>query len=49
MGILLTGTEAAAGGAMSVVGFAVYFVFIFGALWFFMIRPQKKEQKDQMP
>ncbi|MCR5256123.1 MAG: preprotein translocase subunit YajC [Acetatifactor sp.] len=44
MGILLTGTEAA-GGAMSVVGFAVYFVFIFGALWFFMIRPQKKEQK----
>jgi len=44
MGILLT--EAApvdAGG--SLLSMIVIWVALFGAMWFFMIRPQKKEQK----
>ena len=43
MGILLTAEAgAAAGGGIVMV---VYLGFIFGFLYFFMIRPQKKEQK----
>lgn len=45
MGILLTadaGTGVTAGGGIIMV---VYLVLIFGFLYFFMIRPQKKEQK----
>ena len=45
MGILLTGTEAAAGGTMSIVSLVVVYGLLFVALWFFFIRPQKKEQK----
>ncbi len=44
MGILLTGTAegTAAGGTLVMV---VYVVLIFGFLYFFMLRPQKKERK----
>ncbi len=42
MGILLT--EAAAGG-MSLISIVLVYVIMFGALWFFFMRPQKKEQK----
>jgi len=41
MGILLT--EAAPGGQGMIL--AIYLVVIFGFIYFFMIRPQKKEQK----
>lgn len=46
MSILLTDAAAAeAGGAMGLVmTFAIYAV-ILGAMWFFFMRPQKKEQK----
>lgn len=43
MGILLT--EAAAGGQGQGMILAIYLVVIFGFIYFFMIRPQKKEQK----
>lgn len=36
-------TEASAGGGMTLM--IVYIVVIFGAMYFFAIRPQKKEQK----
>lgn len=42
MGVLLT---EAAGGSMDGIVLVVYVVFIFGFLYFFMIRPQKKEEK----
>ena len=46
MNILLTTTEeAAAGGALGLfMTFGVYALLI-GAMWFFLMRPQKKEQK----
>lgn len=47
MGILLTEADAAAAGGGAGLGFVtilIYAVLIF-ALWFFMMRPQKKEQK----
>ncbi len=47
MGILLTTTEeaTAAGGAVGLImTFGIYAVLI-GAMWFFLMRPQKKEQK----
>ncbi len=47
MGILLT--EAAADPAMGtgglIGGSLLYLVVIFGAMWFFMMRPQSKEKK----
>lgn len=43
MGILLTAEAGAAAGSGIVM--VVYLVLIFGFLYFFMIRPQKKEQK----
>lgn len=46
MGILLTESEAAeAGSSVGMVGMIVIYVLIFGAMWFFLMRPQKKEQK----
>lgn len=47
MRVFLTEADAAAqqgGGASLLVMVAIYAV-LFGALWFFLIRPQKKEQK----
>ena len=41
MGMLLT--EAPAGG--NVVSLVIMYAVVIGAMWFFMIRPQKKEQK----
>ena len=47
MGILLSAADASAQGSMAGGGFImiIYIVLIFGFIWFFMIRPQKKEQK----
>lgn len=48
MGILLTMTEADATAAGNTAGFGmmiIIYVILFGALYFFMMRPQKKEQK----
>lgn len=42
MGILLT--EEMAGG-FGIGGMIVVYIAFFGVLWFFMMRPQKKEQK----
>lgn len=44
MGILLEGQEMAAGG-MSLVSIVLLYAVLFGVLWFFFMRPQKKEQK----
>lgn len=43
MGILLTEAEAA--GTMSLISMVVIYGLLFAAIWFFMMRPQKKEQK----
>lgn len=43
MGILLT--EADAAGTMSLISMVVIYGLLFAAIWFFMMRPQKKEQK----
>ncbi len=46
MSILLTDAAAAeAGGAMGLVMTFVIYAVILGAMWFFFMRPQKKEQK----
>ncbi len=48
MGILLTGEDAAAqagGGAGSMLAMVVVYGLFFLAIWFFLFRPQKKEQK----
>lgn len=42
MGMLLTEEVPAAGGGIVMI---IYIVLIFGAMYFIMIRPQKKEQK----
>lgn len=43
MNILLTGGEEV--GGMGMMGMVFYLVIIFGFLYFFMMRPQKKERK----
>ncbi len=43
MGILLTEAESA--GTMSLISMVVIYGLLFAAIWFFMMRPQKKEQK----
>lgn len=46
MGILLTEANAAAAGQTVSIGVTiVIYVALFGAMWFFLMRPQKKEQK----
>lgn len=46
MGILLTeSTEAAASGGMGLLSMVVIYGLFFLAIWFFLFRPQKKEQK----
>lgn len=46
MGILMTEAEAAnAGGAMGIVSMVLVYAVLIGAMWFFFMRPQKKEQK----
>ena len=50
MGILLTATGAAAEGATgiaAIIPLIAWFVIIIGFMYFFMIRPQKKEQKKK--
>jgi len=43
MSILLTTAEA--GGTMGLVMTFVIYALVIGAMWFFLMRPQKKEQK----
>lgn len=45
MGILLT-AEAGAAGQMG-ISMVIYFALIIGVFYFFMMRPQKKEQKQK--
>lgn len=45
MGILMTETQSAAGGTMGLVMTLVIYAILIGAMWFFFMRPQKKEQK----
>lgn len=40
--VLLAASET---GGLSIVSMIIIYAVLFGALWFFMIRPQKKEQK----
>ena len=49
MGILLTATGTAEGatGIAAIIPLIAWFVIIIGFMYFFMIRPQKKEQKRQ--
>ena len=49
MGILLTATGAAAEGATgiaAIIPLIAWFVIIIGIMYFFMIRPQNKKQKE---
>ena len=45
MSILLTDAAAETGGAAGLVMTFVIYAVILGAMWFFFMRPQKKEQK----
>lgn len=46
MGILLTESQAAAAGqSMGVISMVLIYAVLIGAMWFFFMRPQKKEQK----
>ena len=46
MGILLTEADAvAAGQTLGGIGLILMYALIFAAMWFFLMRPQKKEQK----
>lgn len=46
MGILLTAGEVPANaGAIGILGTVVLYGGLFAAMWFFLMRPQKKEQK----
>ena len=45
MGILLTEGAAAAGETVGLLGMFVVYGLLFFVMWFFFIRPQKKEQK----
>lgn len=47
MGVLLTTADQAAqaGATMSGIAMLIFYAVIIGAMWFFLMRPQKKEQK----
>ena len=45
MGILLTSDAAAAGQTIGLIGTIAIYAVLFGAMYFFLMRPQKKEQK----
>lgn len=46
MGILLSGDAAAAGGQTgSLFVIVIFYGLVFGAMWFFFVRPQKKQNK----
>ena len=47
MNLLLTDAAAAGQGTMSIVSLVLMLVIWFGILYFLMIRPQKKEQKQK--
>ncbi len=34
-------------GGMGAIGMIIYLVVIFGAMWFLLIRPQRKKQKEE--
>lgn len=45
--ILLAAEATEAKGGMGIVGIIIMYALIFGAMYFFMIRPQKKKQKEE--
>lgn len=45
MGILLTADPVAAGGSIGMIVTLGIYALVFGGMWFFFLRPQKKEQK----
>ncbi|MBQ8821258.1 MAG: preprotein translocase subunit YajC [Lachnospiraceae bacterium] len=45
MGIILTADAAAAGQSFGFIGSLIIMVLFYIVLWFFLMRPQKKEQK----
>ncbi len=45
MNILLTDAGVAAGNGMGGLIVIVFYAVVIGAMWFFLMRPQKKEQK----
>ena len=45
MNIMLTASETATIGTMEIVSTFLIYAAILGAMWFFLMRPQKKEQK----
>ncbi|MBE5868454.1 MAG: preprotein translocase subunit YajC [Lachnospiraceae bacterium] len=46
MGILLTGADATpTGGGAGLIPMLVMYAVIIGAMWFFLMRPQRKERK----
>ena len=45
MGILLTADPVAAGGSIGMIVTLGIYALVFGGMWFFFMRPQKKEQK----
>lgn len=47
MNLLLTDAAAAGQGTMSIVSLVLMLIIWFGILYFLMIRPQKKEQKQK--
>ena len=46
-GDIATGTDGGSGGPMQILGIVLYLVVIVGALYFLMIRPQRKKTKDE--
>nr|WP_300839118.1 preprotein translocase subunit YajC [uncultured Acetatifactor sp.] len=45
MGILLEGEVPAGAGGMGLISILLMYAVIFGAMWFFLMRPQSKEKK----
>ncbi len=45
--ILLAAEATESKGGMGIVGIIIMYALIFGAMYFFMIRPQKKKQKEE--
>lgn len=45
MGILLTGADAAGAGGAGLISMLLMYAVVIGAMWFFLMRPQNKEEK----
>ena len=45
--LTLEAAQANGAGGMGTIGMIIYLVVIFGAMYFFLIRPQRKKQKEE--